>query len=315
MRQREAWSKLPKVNVIKPHLRLFWEFVAERQRIWYKRFVLKQKPPWTKNKILREYKFTNVYRELDRGTIWYVENVIPPCLRNNLLEVVWLTTMYRLLNRVETFEEVELVSYKHWPVNRKDFWEQLKKRHKAGRQVFTNAHLTLPTNEKGKSKIDRYIEVLDELYDMMPDLIKQIRHVHSLERLFHILQSIPCVGRFISYEICCDLMMIGAVPYHENDWVNPGPGCKRGINLIFPKVKDVEEYQRKIEFLRIKQSHFFKKYGLKFHKYKHSMTLRGIEHSLCEFQKYYKMLHKFGKQRMYFKPHDWGQLKIKFPKG
>ena len=40
----------------------YWKFAAERQAIFYKRNILKQHSPWTKNRILQEDKFTNAYR-------------------------------------------------------------------------------------------------------------------------------------------------------------------------------------------------------------------------------------------------------------
>ena len=34
--------------------------------------------PWTDDRILRDYYFTNVYRELDKTTVWFRENVRDP---------------------------------------------------------------------------------------------------------------------------------------------------------------------------------------------------------------------------------------------
>lgn len=40
----------------------------------YKARGAEQQPPWTKDPILRQYKFCNIYRELDRGTRWISAN-------------------------------------------------------------------------------------------------------------------------------------------------------------------------------------------------------------------------------------------------
>lgn len=332
MRGKELWKKLPKVDCIKENLELFWRFVHERQEIWYKRFVLKKSPPWTENPILRDYKFTNVYRELDYGTIWYMKNIvepvcgIPPRQESGLYEfenLVWLTVMYRLVNRVETFEEVGLVNFRDWLKERREWKRKLLTRQKNGECIFTNAHLTLPSHDVGSSKLDKYFEVLDDLHKnwLRPvvALIGQAKYHRGLEDVFDALLNIKCVGRFIAYEVCCDLILAKAIPFTENDWVNPGPGCKKGINLIFPKVRTTKDYQTCIKVLCLHQDSHFSDYGLKFHQAGHPLTLRGIEHSLCEFQKYYKMIHKVGKQRMYFKPRDWpdsrGQQKVlRFPR-
>ena len=54
----------------------FWEFVAERQNIWHKKEVLKLAPPWTKDEVLKKWKFTNVYRKNDKGTIFLQNEII-----------------------------------------------------------------------------------------------------------------------------------------------------------------------------------------------------------------------------------------------
>jgi len=319
VKNKALWSKLPKIDVIEENLRLFWYFVAERQRIWHRRFVEKTPPPWTEDKILRDYKFTNVYRDLDRGTIWYVENIYKPLKKLEVEEydkvgdILWLTVMYRLLNRVETFEEVGLLHEWGWKERRKEWAHQLRELHKH-QSVFTNAHLTLPTNKAGKSKITRYIEVLDKLHKNLPEVVNHMNAATSLEEAFHVFKhDILCVGPFISYEICCDLMMVGVLPFTENDWVNPGPGCRRGLRLIFPKTDTTADFQSRIRFLQRNQEESFAENLLHFYKWNNrDLTLRSIEHSLCEFGKYYGMLHGAGKSRMHFKPT---QTKFDFREG
>lgn len=306
------------MKVNRRHLDEFFRFVYERHMVWHRRFVLKQPPPWTTNRILRDYKFTNMYRELDRGTIWY-KSRIPSIAQNDFHNLVWLTIMYRLLNRVETFEKVGFVNCHNWTKEKAEWEKKLKELHKH-ESVFTNAHLTLPTHKEGKSKISTYMEVLDELNTMLLGLVNEIKYAKSLEHLFDILMQVPCVGRFISYEICCDFILLKVVPFTENDWVNPGPGCKRGINLIFPNVSKVQEYQECIKTLKAEQEQHFKRLKLKFpYLYPDTpMTLRSIEHSLCEYQKYDHMKTGTGKLRMKFKPRDWsnaqGQLPLRFPR-
>src|SRR5690348_3648568 len=104
-RTKKAWDNLPRVEVYKPNLDAFYRFMYERHMIWHRRFKLGLPPPWTKDPILRDLKFTNVYRELDRGTLWYLNNVAET-YKDELLDLLWLTVMYRLLNKVETFEKV-----------------------------------------------------------------------------------------------------------------------------------------------------------------------------------------------------------------
>jgi len=85
-------------------LDLFWWFVGERQAIWRKRFLERQSPPWTLDPILRTYRFTNVYRELDPGTKFAIENILerPFPAKDRIFNVM----LYRLIGRSDTFVHI-----------------------------------------------------------------------------------------------------------------------------------------------------------------------------------------------------------------
>ena len=319
----KLWEKLPKVPVVWKHLDEFYSFMYERHMIWHRRFVKRLPPPWTKDPLLRDYKFTNVYRELDYGTLWYLSHVYPApeVQRRPRLELVWRTLIYRLVNRVQTFEKIPIISYQDWPRLHRLWLDSLRKLHKT-ESVFTGAHLTLPVGagNSGSSKVDKLGLVLKGAYKQFETLCLDLERAKDLQAAFHILRRIECVGPFISYEICCDLMYVKFLPFKENDWVNPGPGCKTGIRLIFPTTKTDEGCRGRIQELQRSQESRFRRLGLSF-PYLHRgelLTLRSIEHSLCEYAKYWKAKHGVGKARILFKPRDWpnaqGQLPFRFPR-
>jgi alpha-glutamyl/putrescinyl thymine pyrophosphorylase clade 1 len=308
------------------NLALFFEFMYERHNIWYKRNVLKEPAPWTDNKILRDNKFTNIYRELDAGTIWYVQNVYPKateCWREDLgrseRNLIWYTVQYRLLNRVETFEKVGFVDHWKWPAVKLRWLAALKSLMEKGESIFTSAHRTCPTHEPGQTRLQVFEESLEYTIQHLPMLWEDIHRARCLEDVFKTLRTIPNVGDFISYEICCDFMLVGLIPFKEDDWVNPGPGCRAGTLLIFPETSSTEEFQQRILWLRNNQRAFFENMeadGKDFNRIKiHDLTLRSIEHSLCEFSKYYRCL-KGGRTRVKFKPRDgssqYGQLPLRW---
>ena len=104
----KAINALPSVEdypeICEKNLNLYYKFLNLRHNIYIRRFVKKLPPPWTKNKILLEYKFTNIYRILDRGSKWLIANIIEndkdyPRLQDK----VWASILYRICNNVETF--------------------------------------------------------------------------------------------------------------------------------------------------------------------------------------------------------------------
>src|ERR1044071_4997722 len=54
---------------------LYWTFAARRQRVFEARLSHKA-PPWTEDRILREFKFCNVFRASDRVSQYMIQKVI-----------------------------------------------------------------------------------------------------------------------------------------------------------------------------------------------------------------------------------------------
>ena len=83
-------------------------FIEERIKIWKKK-VSGEKPPYTKDTILSQYRFCNIFREFDRQTIEFHTLLNP--LRDNF--PLWLLNMFycRMVARTETIKNVGLLSF------------------------------------------------------------------------------------------------------------------------------------------------------------------------------------------------------------
>jgi hypothetical protein len=105
----------------------------ERMSIWYKK-INNQPKPWTKDQHLRDYRFCNTYRELDRQTIEFHELLMP--LRDDF--DLWFLNMLfcRLVCKPETIRKVGLLSFEE----------------KENEQVF-NKLLNLPSPKYGNAYI------------------------------------------------------------------------------------------------------------------------------------------------------------------
>ena len=78
-----------------PEARFFW-WIEERHRIFEKRKRGLSRDWWTEDEILRTYRFTNPYRENDRTTVWFRENIRDPLKDDN--KVLMATVIFRWFN-------------------------------------------------------------------------------------------------------------------------------------------------------------------------------------------------------------------------
>lgn len=313
-KRQELMEKYRKMQVVPVNLQMFWAFISERQKIWHRRFVDGSPPPWTNDPILLKYKFTNIYRELDRGTVWLVKNVVEPIQEKDsggypwelALDLFWKVSIYRILNRIETFEYAGIPDYAKFDATA--YRKKLEAAQKENGFLVSNAHLTLPARKKGQSKLDIYMITLKEFHKMVGPLLSRIiMSARSLEAVWVVCKQIPSCGGFIAYEIVCDLVAAKIIPYTLNDWANAGPGCRFGIKLIFPELAEQGKYLEAIQLLFHMQHEWLKKFNFPYWKGQ-GLSLRNIEHSLCEFGKYWKTSNNCGKARMGFRPTSTVEL-------
>ena len=306
----------------------FFGWINERHKIYECRATGESRP-WTRDVILRDFKFTNVFRELDRGTKYLrkMTDSLPDFVGNDKLSIqqayeleILNTVLYRMINWWETFYECGFVGVE-WATEAKlahvarefspaehfeEWCVKARAREARGDKVFTSAHMTV--GAAGQSKLDT---VIDTVWSVLKDLQAHAEELHSINSIEGFAVYIQeqkwfGVGPFINYEISSDLRWSalrygdGSYPEDVLTWANIGPGCKRGLQRLgLP-----------IELDSLRQLHavapeFLKKHVLKHYPVKKPhgtlvaeawppFELREIEHSLCEFDKYSRALHNTG---------------------
>ena len=330
-----SWhTKLPDENlsVYEPFLQLFFETMYERMMIWKRRFIEQKPQPWTENAILRDSKFTNVYRELDRNSQWQIRNIL---LDDSLspVNLIWKLMVFRFFNNPETFKRgVEWRGWRNGIPDWKDYDEDdfaafIEEVRKSGQNPYTNAYLINSMSAPGKSRDWCYTRlVIPTLHKRIPQLISVVRNADSPESIITYLKTVPAVADFIAHEFYQDFTYIPRytdrefMRFTQNDFTNVGPGASVGIRLIYPNLKTAREQKQAIYWLRDAAEEQLTKIGtlkgepmgyLEWDKEskeykltdKCNITLHQIEMWLCEFQKYWKMMIGEGKQRSKFVPH------------
>ena len=333
----EAYSwhtKLPDENlsVYEPFLQLFFETMYERMMIWKRRFIEQKPQPWTENAILRDSKFTNVYRELDRNSQWQIRNIL---LDDSLspVNLIWKLMVFRFFNNPETFKRgAEWRGWRNGIPDWKDYDEDdfvsfIEEVRKSGQNPYTNAYFINSMSAPGKSRDWCYTRlVIPTLHKRIPQLISVVRNADSPESIITYLKTVPAVADFIAHEFYQDFTYIPRytdrefMRFTQNDFTNVGPGASVGIRLIYPNLKTAREQKQAIYWLRDAAEEQLTKIGalkgkpmgyLEWDKEskeykltdKCNITLHQIEMWLCEFQKYWKMMIGEGKQRSKFVPH------------
>lgn len=77
MANREATPDFEFLRPLRPTVvfSTYWHFAVERQNVYMRR-IRGEGPPWSSDPVLREHKFTNVYRAADRVSQYLIRHVI-----------------------------------------------------------------------------------------------------------------------------------------------------------------------------------------------------------------------------------------------
>jgi len=232
------------------------------------------------NPILSEYFFTNVYRELDPGTQYILDQV--EALRKRLgkdpsqSSLVRMVVVYRLLNRRETFQDFGGVPYTEEACQH--FCKFLETRRHNKKPSFSNGHQN--------NGYDFYYKALSSLEKNMNQVLKSTTSVKNL--LGYLIGHIDSVGEFFAQQICNDLVDLKVVGGNPNEWVCLGPGAKRGLLLMYPDLQGKDILLSKAKYMQKNQQAIFKQYGLQFPFLEgKNLSLVDIEHALCEFSRYH----------------------------
>ena len=274
-----------------PEARFFW-WIAERHRIFEKRRRGLSRDWWTEDEILRTYRFTNPYRENDRTTVWFRENIRDPLKDNN--KVLMATVIFRWFNLIQTGETL-VKNNLHIEWDSELARQEIKKQD----QYVTGAYIIKTPD--GKDKVDGVIWCIEQILKEENRLISRFIECPRLEMAWEIFQDYPYLGAFMSYELVTDLRW---THFFQNAtdimrWANAGPGAMRGLNRIHGR--DLN-YKRKshnwnaemYELLQMSTSYLGDKSG---NMWMPKLEMREIEHSLCEFDKYERVRNGEGRPR------------------
>lgn len=279
---------------------IFWYWINERHSI----YILRSQgcaAPWTRDSILQTYKFTNVFRELDRTTVWCREN-----LRGRFegADLILVMALFRQTGTIRAGELIlEFVKEMGGRLNfRWEVWAPyLHSVQVAGEKIFTGAYMQTAQypGAQGRPKIYSICEhALQPIWDNREWLYRVCREDKSLRSLVHALAQYPGWGgnHFMGYEVACDLRWTPVLWDAEDvmTWANPGPGAQRGLNRLhgrplnksIPEEQCVAEMRELLGYSTVRRGPHVP-----------PLEMRDIEHSLCEVDKYLRVAYGEGRPR------------------
>ena len=265
----------------KEGLKCFFYWINERHAIHIRRHVEKRPFPWTEDPILQKYKFCEVFRELDRVTIWIRENWREPYADHKNL--AFAMAMARQINWPDTLAEIGFP--KRWDPDR--VCKILRARAVRGEKTYTSAYMLTGTLGGDKPGQTTY-KILDPLYRDPPKLKPGM----SLEEAFGLYIKRPGFGPFMTYEVISDLRYTRYLRDAPDimTWANPGPGALRGLCRVWGlKIKGRRRRDRETitRSKAIEMMRYLLKVSPKYlGKHVPALDMRAIEHVCCEADKY-----------------------------
>lgn len=256
----------------------FWYWINERHRVYLNRQEFLPKP-WSEDPIFQDWKFCNVFRNLDAESSHLIANY-ESHQRSSPAEIIFNTYLFRAFNKYETF-----YSLGGWQTdwNPKATTARLQALEFEGKKIFSGAYMI--RGREGMPKYESVVATLDDIWCEREVLEFRFKNLHSLEKGFDILIKEAFWGwaNFTTYQVLLDLTYTRVLenPSDINTWCEFGPGAQRGIRLIFPDTTNGNQLER-TRFLLEAQ-----KYNLEPHV--PTLTLQDIEFSLCELQKYMRI--------------------------
>lgn len=262
----------------------FFQFIKVRHAIWVCR-ERGEPAPWTEDPILQKFRFCNVYRELDKVTIWIREHWRTPHATDP--DLWFALTVARFFNLPATLATLG------YPVPYRP--AELRKRlKKLTPPVFNAAYMV--RSDPG-DKIDYVLNaVLAPMWKARKDIWAVINNETlgtipppTLADIHSVLSQYYGMGSFMAAQVIADLKYVAPLNRAKDwwTWAAPGPGSMRGLNRVcgYPtehpwKDGQVNHWLSTLQKLQSELAPLLQKVGMP------RMCAQNTQNACCEFDKY-----------------------------
>ena len=297
-----------------------YNFITRRYIIHLRKDVKKMPQPWTKDPVLREFRFTNVRREHDRESLWLINHITSNpkvSYEDKLLNCI----LFRLFNKHETSELIKQpikFNAKYDPESYRVLFER-RERDDPHFIFFTGAFITggmkralkwyLPKGTSEDSMPMRVMKFMEHLYS--DGVVSKIKACKDQKAVYDLLRSYLGIGDFLAYQMFVDMTYIKEFPFSENEFTAAGPGCKMGLNYLFLD-RDGMSYEECLFWLRENLGDLFRDILGKpwdphtlfkdLPEHDRCLSVMSLENCFCELSKYIRAKNGTGRPRKKYVP-------------
>ncbi len=262
-------------------------FSAERHRMQVRR-QRGEDWPWSDDPILTHYHFCNIFRELDRTTIWIKRRFLGLNLDHPNL---WFAAcLARRINYPPTLMELGFPTT--W--DPEQTIRLLRDRMARGEKTFNpNAYRMVGGGAVNKDMtgyiINRLLQPVWEARESKPVVFNSLREAVGYQSRFY------GWGSMVSYQVALDLVGTAIIPFplDQDTWCNVGPGGIRGLNRIFGRPLEmglayhghrlIESCLEEIKWLQDQQRRYWPEEFPR-------LFACDVENCLCEYDKFMRIV-------------------------
>lgn len=269
----------------------YWKFAVERLNVYYRRLATPI-GPWTANKVIAEYRFTNTYRAADRVSQFLMRDVQYREDRSQApTEVFFRTLLFKIFNRIETWEMLERelgpLSWQSCDLNKIE--EILDAQMARGARIYSAAYI-MPSPALGyQRKHANHLALLARMID--DGLPGQLTQSPSLAAAYQQILRYPGLGPFLAFQYAIDLNYSTLLGFDEADFVVAGPGAIDGISKCFVNGAALDPAEVIYE-MTDRQDREFARLGLDFRRlFGRRLQPIDCQNLFCEISKYARVAH------------------------
>ncbi|WP_027418699.1 nucleotide kinase domain-containing protein [Crocinitomix catalasitica] len=268
----------------------YWKFAVERQNIFYNK--IHKESLLTNDVILQEYKFTNVYRVLDRVSQYLISDVIYRH-DNDPRNILFRILLFKIFNKIETWDylehELDGISYDSFDFDRYDNVLTSLLDNKVS--IYSAAYIMASAKSRygQRRKHQNHLLMIEEMIE--DGLAEKLMRSKDMKEGYELMLCYPSIGTFLAYQLITDINYSEITNYSEMEFVKAGPGAIEGIQKCFSDIGN-KSYEDIIRYVTNTQEYHFQRLDLNFsYLNKRKLRLIDCQNIFCEVAKYSRVAH------------------------